>query len=294
MSSVFFTYLLSVALLAAGLYFILAQVMRLPTFATTRAAWHLSRYRVYKTKWTEALLLSISAKVGEMIPMDDLKKKRLSETLNAADIAISPETWNARCYVKLGLLLLATVPMLWIIPMSVPVLIALAVRQLFTDLKAADKLVLKKKAEVERDLPRFVSTVAQEIRNTNNVLAILEGYLNSARPAFRRELEITIADMKSGSQETALIRAEARVGSIMLSKAFDGLQSVLRGDDSTVYFDMLAHDYDGYEVQQLKLESAKIPSKVYACGGALFFCFILIIFLILGMQIGQSTSSLTI
>lgn len=292
MSLVFLIYLLSVALLAAGLYCIIAKALHLPTVATTRAAWHLSKYHVSKTKLTEALLLSISAKVGEIFPLDDLKRKRLGETLSAADIAISPETWNARCYVKMALLLLASVPMLWILPMSVPVLIALAVRQLFTDLKAADKLVMKKKKDIERDLPRFVSTVAQEIRNTNNVLAMLEGYLNSARPAFRRELEITIADMKSGSQETALIRAESRVGSIMFSKAFDGLQSVLRGDDSTVYFDMLAHDYDGYEVQQLKLESAKIPSKVYACGGALFVCFILIIFLILGMQIGQSYSSL--
>jgi hypothetical protein len=292
LNSVFLIYFLSVVLLAAGFYFILARLLHLPTMATTRAAWNLSRYRGTKTKWTEALLLSISAKVGELFPMDDLKKRKLSVTLTAADIAISPETWNARCYVKLALLLLATIPMLWMIPMSVPVLIALAVRQLFTDLKAADKLLMKKKKEVERDLPRFVATVAQEIRNTKNVLVILEGYLNSARPAFRRELEITIADMKSGSQETALIRAKARIGSTMVDKAFDGLQSVLRGDDSTVYFDMLAHDYDGYEIQQLKLENAKIPSKVYACGGAMFVCFILLVFLILAMTIGQSYSSM--
>lgn len=292
MNSVFLIYLLSTILLAAGFYFIFADALRLPTMAVTRAAWNLSRYRETKMKKSEALLLDISARVSRWIPMDNLKRKRLGETLIASGVAISPETWNARCYVKFAFLLLATIPMFAIFPYFVPAIIALAANQLFADLKKADKMLRRKREEIERALPRFVATVAQEIRNTHNVLAILEGYLSSTQPAFRRELEITIADMKSGSQEIALVRAEARVGSLMFSKTFDGLQSVLRGDDSTVYFDMLAHDFDGYEISQLKAETAKTPSKVYTCVGAVFVCFIAIIFMILGMQIGNTYSSL--
>ena len=65
--------------------------------------------------------------------------------------------------------------------------------------------------------------------------------IKKCRRKLRQELEITIADMKSGNEETALTRLESRIGSTMLSDVVRGLISVKRGDNGVMYFEMLNH-----------------------------------------------------
>lgn len=276
---------------AFGLYFLVAQLLHLPTLATTRAALNLARRSHKKTKFLDAIVLELSSRFAKWIHMEESHRRRLAATLKAADIAYSPEIWLSRCYVRFGLLLLLMIPMLFILPILSPIIIILAIRQLYTDLHSADVIVRSRRDKIERDLPRFTATVAQELMNTRNVLAIFKGYLFSARPAFRAEMETTIADMMSGNQETALNRLDARVGSPMLSQVVRGLQAVLRGDDSSNYFEILSHDFDALEVQRLNLEAAKVPGKINTCIGILFICFAVVIFYILGTQIGQSYAS---
>ena len=59
--------------------------------------------------------------------------------------------------------------------------------------------------------------------------------------------------MRSSSYEAALTRFEARLNSPMLSDVVRGLIGVLRGDNSVVYFQMLAHDFKQIELQKLKV-----------------------------------------
>ena len=68
--------------------------------------------------------------------------------------------------------------------------------------------------------------------------------------------------MRSSSYEAALTRFEARLNSPMLSDVVRGLIGVLRGDNSVVYFQMLAHDFKQIELQKLKSEAQKIPPKI--------------------------------
>lgn len=288
MNSMFLLYIVSITGVAVGLYFILAGILHLPTFATTRAAINIAKHTDKKVKKWDELLLEISSRVSKYIYIDSYKLRNLTSTLRNAEIAIPPQTWLARCYVKFALLLLCIVPCFFIIPILSPVVAVLAVRQLLIDLKSADKIVSDKRNEIERDLARFTSFIAQELKNTRNVLAILEGYKNSARPAFRKELLITIGDMKSGSQEAALNHLDSRVGSSMLSEVVLGLLAVLRGDDESNYFDILSHDFDQMEIQEMRLKNAKLPGKVGTCIGAVFACMMMIIFVILGTQLSRS------
>lgn len=284
-------YLLSAALLSAGIFLLLTHMLHLPTFATTHAAISVSRQSTAGSvkKWDETVL-AISSKVARIVKLDGYKLQSLTKTLKAAEISIPPQTWLARCYVRFALALLAIIPATLIWPVLAPVVAILAVQQLFTDLRSAERAVADKRHSIERDLPRFTATIAQELKNTRNVLAILEGYLASAQPAFHKELVITIGDMKSGSQETALSRLDARVGSSMLSEVVLGLLAVLHGDDESNYFDLLAHDFDQQEIQDMRLKIAKLPDKVGVCIAAVFVCVMLLISVILGMQLWQSSS----
>jgi len=104
--------------------------------------------------------------------------------------------------------------------------------------------------------------LTQELHGSRDVLAILETYKKNTVGIFKRELEITIADMKSGNLESALTRFETRIGSSMLSDVIRGLVGTIRGDNNIVYFQMLSHDFKQLELQRLKAEVMKTPAKI--------------------------------
>lgn len=276
---------------ALGIYCLLAQFLNLPTLAITRTALSLSRLSRTKTKRMDAIVMELSMRVSTLVHIDDYRRSNLEKSLKAANIMLAPEVWMAKCYVRFCLFLLLIIPAAIIFPIMIPAILILSIRQLYTDLKAPDMAVRKKKEEIESDLPRFASTLSQELKNSRNILTILESYKKSARPAFRSELEITIAGMKSGNYENALSRLDSRVRSDMLSQVVLGLQAVLRGDNGINYFELLANDFDKIEYKQLKKEAAKIPSKINICTAIVFVGFMLIIFYILGMQIYQAFAS---
>ena len=93
--------------------------------------------------------------------------------------------------------------------------------------------------------------------------------------ALTGELDILLADMRSSNYEAALTRFEARLNSPMLSDVVRGLIGVLRGDDSSVYFQMLAHDFKQLELQRLKAQAQKIPPKIRVFSFAMLMCFLL-------------------
>ena len=172
-----------------------------------------------------------------------------------------------------------------IIPVLAPVIILLAITVFFRELRLADEILRLKREEIEYELPRFVSTISQALKASRDVTAILISYQKSAGDSFGQELEITIADMKSGNEETALTRLEARIGSTMLSDVVRGLISVKRGDNGAMYFEMLNHDFKQVELQKLKLIAMKQPGKVKKYSFLMLGCFLLMYLGILGYAI---------
>lgn len=103
---------------------------------------------------------------------------------------------------------------------------------------------------------------------------------------------MTIADMKSGNLETALMRLETRIGSTMLSDVVRGLLAVLRGDQGVVYFEMLAHDFKLLEIQRLKRIAMKRPGKIRKFSFLMLACFMLTYMVIIGMEIFRALGKL--
>ena len=109
----------------------------------------------------------------------------------------------------------------------------------YKETRKAEELVREKREQIEGELYRFVSTITQELKNSRDVLSMLEHYKENAGEMFQKELDIVCADMRSSSYEAALTRFEARLNSPQLSDVVRGLIGVLRGDDGAVYFQML-------------------------------------------------------
>ena len=271
--------------LAVGLYILLANILKLPRIAVTKAVLNAARQDEKQTKILEVLVFDLSSKLANYIRLEEYKKRKLSSTLRSAGIKLSPETFIARAWVKTGLIATLLIPVMPIIPVLAPVIILLAITVFFRELRLADEILRQKREEIEYELPRFVSTISQALKASRDVTAILMSYQKSAGDSFGQELEITIADMKSGNEETALTRLEARIGSTMLSDVVRGLISVKRGDNGAMYFEMLNHDFKQVELQKLKLIAMKQPGKVKKYSFLMLGCFLLMYLGILGYAI---------
>lgn len=272
-------------LFSFGAYFIAADALKLPTLKASRAVLNAGRQDKKKTKAIEAYIWKLSMKLSRYIHLDEYKRRKMAATLKYAGINLTPETFVARVWVKTGLLLLTIIPALFIFPFVTPIILFLAITVYFKEIRSADDVLKKKRETLEMELTRFVLTIEQELKSSRDVLSILETYKKNAGESLRQELEITVADMKSGSFEAALTRFETRLGSSMLSDVVRGLISVLRGDNGVTYFQMLARDFKFLEFQKLKLEAMKRPSKIRKYSFFMLGCFVLTYLVIMALEI---------
>jgi len=288
MTQLFFTGIL----LAAGLYFILASLLKLPSMGAAKAMLNAGRKNKKAAKTLEAWLMTGAVKLSRYIRMDEYKRSRMVNVLKATGISMMPEVYSAYAITKAGAILLGVIPCLFVLPLLSPVLIILAVLTYFKETRKADEQLKEKREQIEGELPRFVSTIEQTLKSSRDVLAMMENYKKNAGPAFASELDVLTADMRSSSYEAALTRFEARLNSPMLSDVVRGLIGVLRGDDSAVYFQMLAHDFKALELQRLKGQAQKIPPKIRIFSFVMLMCFLLTYMAIIVMEILSSLDTM--
>ena len=187
-------------------------------------------------KLLDVYVTKIAGWIAPYLRLDRLKRNKVQRALDIAGLQLTPEVYTARAWVTAGAVGLCAIPMALLIPLLVPILIGLAVALWFSTYYAAFDFVKKRRKLIEGEIPRFALTVGQSLENDRDVLKILTSYRRVAGKDFGAELDQTIADMKTGNYENALIRFETRIGSPMLSDVIRGLIGVLRGDDQRMYF----------------------------------------------------------
>lgn len=280
------------ASLAAGLFFLAADLLRLPYLKTSKAMINTGREKKTAAKTAETYLLTVAVKLAPYIRMDEYKKGRLKNILKASGLNMEPEVYQAFAVAKAGAVMLGVIPAILVFPLLSIIVVFLAVMIYFQEINRADELLAAKRGMIESELPRFVSTIEQELKNSRDILSIVENYKKNAGEQFDGELDILVADMRSSSYEAALTRFEARLNSPMLSDVVRGLISVLRGDDGAMYFQMLAHDFKQMELQRLKKEAQKIPPKIRVFSFVMLMCFLATYLVIIVMEIIKSMGTM--
>ena len=261
--------------LALGLFFLAASLLHLPTIGAAKAMLGTAKQERKGAKTLETCFMILAVRLSHYIRMDEYKKSRMGNVLKASGMNLTPEVYQAYALVKAGTVLLAVIPCAILMPLLVPVVVVLALLLYFKEGQKADEKLKAKREEIEGELPRMVATIEQELKASRNVIGMLERFKGNAGPARTGELDILLADMRSSNYEAALTRFEARLNSPMLSDVVRGLIGVLRGDDSSVYFQMLAHDFKQIELQRLKAQAQKIPPKIRVFSFVMLVCFLL-------------------
>ena len=180
------------------------------------------------------------------------------------------------------------IPMAFVLPLLSPVVLFLAAFLYRKEIKAVSVKIRYKREKIENELPRLVFTIDKTLKHSRDVLYMLESYAKNAGREMKHELDITVADMKSGNYEAAITRLEARVGSAMMSDVCRGLIGILRGDDTEMYWASLTLKFNDIQRQQLRLRAQKVPRKVKRLSMCLLICFMLVYVVVILSQIMDS------
>ena len=275
-------------LCAVGLYFVLADVYKIPYYKTSKTVESLSKRQKDKKSSLDIWLSGIAEWLAKHLRLNEFKRAQLEADLKTAQMDITPEMFKANAVVKACLIAVLAIPVAFIFPLLVPVVLFLAFFLYRMEVKSVSKRIKAKRERIEYELPRLVSNIEKTLAHNRDVLYMLESYAPNAGPELKHELNITVADMKSGNYEGAITRLESRVGSSMMSDVCRGLIGILRGDDNRMYWATLALKFNDTARQQLRLRAQKVPKKVKRLSMCLLICFMLIYVVVILEQIMSS------
>lgn len=227
-------------LFAAGLYQFALILLKVPSSRTTKAIKAVAARNRPSAAEFKNTYNDISLFVSRFIRLNEFKKKELADSLKIANISMSPELFTARALVRSAGIMLMSVPFFFFLPIIGLLVIVLAVLMYFQEKQKVDSCIKEKRKQIEFDLPRFVYAISQEIQMSHDVISILERHKDNFSPYLNEEIEITIADMRTGNYEAAITRFEGRIGSTNLSEVCRGFIQMIRGDDTSVYWETLA------------------------------------------------------
>ena len=280
--------LLAVCLFGTALYYLTCAFADVPTRKTSRMMLMAQRQGKRRENIFDVYAAKVSSKIAPYVRLDKMKRASLERTLKIAGNSLTPECYVAKAWVIAGTVALSAVPMAFLIPLMVPVLIGLAVALWFSTYYTAFDYVKKRRKRMEKEIPRFALSIGQSLENDRDVLKILTSYRRIAGKEFGAEIDQTIADMKTGNYEQALLHLEARVDSPLLSDVTRGLIGVLRGDDQRMYFQMITFDMRQIEQNDLKKEAAKRPRLIQRYSMMMLLCIIMIYMVVLCVEVFDS------
>lgn len=282
------TYIFSGLLLSIGLYMIASDLLRIPYMKSAKAMKTMASRQNTETSSVEIWLESLAVWISRHLPMNEYKRMQLESDLRTADMNITPQMHVANAIVKAGIIGVFAIPAFFIFPLATPAILIMAYAFYRQNLKSVSLRIQAKREAIEFDLPRLVSTIEKTLMHSRDVLYMLDNYKTGANPELKRQLEITTADMRSGNYESAITRLEARVGSAMLSDVCRGLQGILRGDNTTVYWSSLAVKFADNQRQIMRKRAMKAPERVRRLSMCLLLCFMLIYVVVMVSQVLSS------
>lgn len=185
-------------LFAAGLYQFALILLKVPSSRTTKAIKAVAA-RNRPSAGFKNTYNDISLFVSRFIRLNEFKKKELADSLKIANISMSLELFTARALVRSAGIMLMSVPFFFFLPIIGLLVIVLAVLMYFQEKQKVDSCIKEKRKQIEFDLPRFVYAISQEIQMSHDVISILERHKDNFSPYLNEEIEITIADMRTGN-----------------------------------------------------------------------------------------------
>ncbi|WP_414150429.1 hypothetical protein ACIZ62_13935 [Acetobacterium carbinolicum] len=286
-------YLIFLAMLCGyGLFQMVGGIFDVPTHREIKTIMAVGKKKKEKVNVLDAFIFKVSHLIIPYVRINPYKRKKMNNALKSLGSLDTPEMVYGRAFVESGIYAGVGLILLSVHPIFTCILLFYAIQRFSTQIGMIDQLMRKRREKIERELPRFVNTVQQEIKKRQDLLAILIDYRKISDGELGEELEVTIADMKTSDYENAVSRLDARVVSSLLSDVTQGLIAVLRGDDIGVYFEQLAIQLRSFDKNRLKKEMNRRLEKIKKYPYILLFTFLLMVVYAVGYDIMTTLPSI--
>lgn len=280
---------ISFLLIAFGTFQIAMDFADAPSRKARKAV---QSFKRTKQSTVDSITIPVANFLTPYIHMSNERRGTIQRKLYSAGVYYSPEFFTAKAISEALLIAILCIPGYFIFPLLSLVFLVLAVSVYFKNWQEIDDIIKKKSEKIDGDLVMFASTIKQQLVTSRDVMKILQTYRKVCGDDFKRELDVTIADMKTGNYENALRNLEMRVPSVGLSEIIRGLIAVMRGDNQTGYFEMLEHDLTVKGKEELKRAAIRRPEKLKPVTVVLLLSFLSMYLYVLITVIAEQLSQL--
>ena len=221
-----------IGLIGFGLYELATTVYTVPNRQTKKAVKRLVNQKKLSDDLKEFFVDPISKVFSKFIKMDRIAREKQQRNLLRVGIDITPEKYYADALViSLWILCLGALFILIGVPIFFAIAAIFAVWLFFSNIDVANKEIKKVNNAITRDLPKFVMIYDHARGDNVQLVDIIEKYREAACKEFQYDLDLLIVDLKTGSEESALISFAERTNIQELSNFVNILLGSIKGDD---------------------------------------------------------------
>ena len=219
-----------IGLIGFGLYELVTTVYTVPNRQTKKSIKRLTQQKKLSEDLREFFVDPISKVILKFIKMDRIAREKKRKDLLRVGMDITPEKYYADAIViSLWILCLGALFILIGFPLFFAISVILSFALFFNNIEVVNKKIKFINQAITRDLPKFVMIYDHARGDNVQLVDIIEKYRQAACEEFQYDLDLLIVDLKTSSEEAALISFSERTNIQELSNFVNILLGSIKG-----------------------------------------------------------------
>lgn len=259
--------ILTLLLIAVLLFFGLKTVCAAANGSSFAGHRTLSKIAGWQNKsfdiWSVFPVKQLLAITARLVFLDEAAASRLEKDLEKANLSVTPREYTARKYLTIaaGIGLTAVCISLNFVFGALTVLLGM-IFALMKQRDALDVKIRKKEGIISQEMPRFARSICRSLQSSRDLESVIGAYRKVAGPELGGELDVLLAEMKSGNVQSALIHFENRLGTPEAFRLCGALRDMSMGIDQTATLSYLADDMARQAKENIRKELSLRPAKM--------------------------------
>lgn len=250
-------------LIGFGLYELVTTVYTVPNRQTQKAIKRLAQQKKLSEDIREFFVDPISKFISKFIKMDRIAREKRRKNLLRVGMDITPEKYYADAIViSLWILCLGALFILIGLPLFFAISVVLSVALFFNNIETVNKKINEINQAITKDLPKFVMIYDHARGDNVQLVDIIEKYRQAACKEFLYDLDLLIVDLKTSSEETALISFSERTNIQELSNFVNILLGSIKGDDVSTAIKLTEREMEVIRREEKNRKILALPDKV--------------------------------
>ncbi len=213
-----------------GIYKLLIALNKIPDRKCTKALYEAFKDKNTKKKIENSALMPIAKKVAPIIIMNEFKKEQLKDDLKRLNIPIKPEVYIAYTLVQSLLIGIFSIPFFIIGWGGIGAIIAvLAVIAFFMGKKSDSKKIIRINEQIQNELPQLAESLNSTLGSSRDILSFFKRHRRMVRDCLKKDLDILVFEMQSGSHIKALENLSKRIRMPEISQLVNILINIVQG-----------------------------------------------------------------